>query len=140
MGEQAPFTVETPGRGKLEVKVKGPRSTAQVNVKQSGNGVYQVSYCPTEPGDYEVHVTLDGKHIPGSLEYFHLFTREHLPRACVGTGKLGRGRENSRFLHDHHPHEREDPPFARTARGTWRVPKRKLNLGVEEVDTLATRL
>jgi len=60
------FQVATPGGGRLEVKVVGPKSEAKVNVVQNGNS-YQVSYTPTEPGTYFVHVTYDGAHIPGSI-------------------------------------------------------------------------
>eukprot|EP01118_Nematostelium_gracile_P013250 TRINITY_DN4985_c0_g1_i1.p1 TRINITY_DN4985_c0_g1~~TRINITY_DN4985_c0_g1_i1.p1 ORF type:complete len:439 (+),score=122.80 TRINITY_DN4985_c0_g1_i1:38-1318(+) len=66
VNEAANFTVETPGRGKLEIKVIGPKSNAVATVKNN-NGIYSVSYNPTEPGEYQVHVTLDGKHVPGSI-------------------------------------------------------------------------
>eukprot|EP01088_Endostelium_zonatum_P011654 TRINITY_DN25809_c0_g1_i1.p1 TRINITY_DN25809_c0_g1~~TRINITY_DN25809_c0_g1_i1.p1 ORF type:complete len:439 (-),score=105.21 TRINITY_DN25809_c0_g1_i1:59-1375(-) len=70
--EDAPFTVETPkGGGKLEVKVTGPQDNAQVKVNQKqnpdGTSTYDVSYKPKNPGNYEVSVTLDGVHIPGSV-------------------------------------------------------------------------
>jgi len=70
--EDAPFTVETPkGGGKLDIKVKGPSDDAKVNIKQKqnpdGTTTYDVSYKPKNPGDYEVSVTLDGIHIPGSV-------------------------------------------------------------------------
>jgi glutaredoxin len=67
VNELSNFTVATPGRGKLEVKVVGPASTAKVNIKNNGDGSYAVSYTPTEPGTYKIHVTLDGVHIPGSI-------------------------------------------------------------------------
>lgn len=54
-------------KGKLEVRVEGPTSTATVNITKRADGSYNVSYTPTEPGLYHVHVTLDGKHIPGSI-------------------------------------------------------------------------
>eukprot|EP01104_Vermistella_antarctica_P006227 TRINITY_DN1694_c0_g1_i1.p2 TRINITY_DN1694_c0_g1~~TRINITY_DN1694_c0_g1_i1.p2 ORF type:complete len:450 (+),score=153.82 TRINITY_DN1694_c0_g1_i1:73-1350(+) len=66
-GKDAPFTVETPGDGKLEVKVVGPINNAEPTVTKGANGVYSCSYQPTEPGQYEVHVTFDGKHVPGSI-------------------------------------------------------------------------
>eukprot|EP01119_Soliformovum_irregulare_P005582 TRINITY_DN17323_c0_g1_i1.p1 TRINITY_DN17323_c0_g1~~TRINITY_DN17323_c0_g1_i1.p1 ORF type:complete len:494 (-),score=154.72 TRINITY_DN17323_c0_g1_i1:202-1620(-) len=85
VGEDAPFTVETPNSsGKLEVKVVGPKSTAQVKVVPKGNGNYDVTYQPTEPGIYKVHVTLNGKHIPGSI-----FTVEVLQQESLGgEGKI----------------------------------------------------
>jgi len=71
-GENAPFVVDTPNQtGKLEVKVEGPRSKAQVNITKTnhpnGTASYNVSYTPTEPGEYKVHVTFNGLHIPGSI-------------------------------------------------------------------------
>jgi len=76
--------VETPGRGKLEVRVEGPKSIAKVNIKNDGKGNYQVSYMPTEPGDYLVHVTLDGHHIPGSTFHVRVLAQESLG----GEGKI----------------------------------------------------
>lgn len=82
--EAAPFVVETPaGAGKLEVLVKGPTSNAKVQIKNN-NGKYDVSYNPTEPGEYEVHVTLDGQHIPGSI--FHVTVLSAL--SLGGEGKI----------------------------------------------------
>jgi len=70
--EEAPFVVDTPnGTGQLEVKVEGPHSTAQVNITKTnhpnGTASYNVSYTPTEPGEYKVSVTFGGLHIPGSI-------------------------------------------------------------------------
>lgn len=69
VGEDAPFTVITPRdcKGELKIKVEGPRDAAKVNVKDNGDGTYNVSYKPTVPGDYRVHVTVGGDHIPGSI-------------------------------------------------------------------------
>jgi hypothetical protein len=83
VGQAGTFVVLTPGKGTLVVKVVGPKSEAKVEVKKGSNGQYdvrtdlswpsflkglceQVSYNPTEPGSYAVHVTLDGEHIPGT--------------------------------------------------------------------------
>ena len=46
VNEPCEFTVETPGRGQLEVKVEGPKSDAKVNITNN-NGRYKVSYHPT---------------------------------------------------------------------------------------------
>jgi hypothetical protein len=46
VNETSEFTVETPGSGKLEVKVEGPKSEAKVNINNN-NGIYKVSYNPT---------------------------------------------------------------------------------------------
>jgi len=68
IGEDASFTIVNPtGRGKIEVRVEGPDNDAKVEVKENGDGTYSVSYHPTVPGTYRVHVTLDGVHIPGSV-------------------------------------------------------------------------
>ncbi len=75
-------------KGKLAVKVEGPHSEAKVDISEK-DGVYSVSYMPTEPGHYRVHVTLDGLHIPGSIfEVPHLApthsARRHLTDARAG--------------------------------------------------------
>jgi len=84
--ETAPFTVETPAKasGKLEVKVEGPKSNAPVKITPEGNGKYKVSYEPKEPGQYKVHVTLGGIHIPGSI--FHVNIAEF--QSLGGEGKV----------------------------------------------------
>ncbi len=73
-GEPADFVVDTPTQdGKLEIKVEGPAGASnvpvQVNKKQGPGGAatYDVSYNPTTPGLYKVHVTYNGIHIPGSI-------------------------------------------------------------------------
>jgi len=70
--EEAPFVVDTPNAtGRLEVRVEGPHSAAQVQINKTtnpnGTASYNVSYTPTEPGEYKVHVTFGGLHIPGSI-------------------------------------------------------------------------
>ena len=89
--DEAPFVVETPAdAGKLEIKVEGPSSTANVKVNRlpgqgpNGGDKYEVSYKPTEPGEYKVHVTLDGEHIPGSI--FHVTVLEQV--SLGGEGKV----------------------------------------------------
>jgi len=85
VNEISNFIVLNPtGKGKLEVKVFGPKSTAQVQLKDLGGGKTEISYTPTEPGEYQVHVTLDGKHIPGSI--FHVTVLEAL--SLGGEGKI----------------------------------------------------
>lgn len=85
VGTPAEFTVVNPSRkGKLEVKVFGPKDPAKVDVKDKGDGTYAVAYHPTTPGEYKVHVTLDGKHIPGSI-----FTVQVLEDESIGgEGKI----------------------------------------------------
>lgn len=81
----APFTVEVPAdvHGDLQVKVVGPHSEAKVNIEQK-DGIYKVSYHPTEAGTYYVHVTLDGVHIPGSVFKVLVLASESLG----GEGKI----------------------------------------------------
>lgn len=89
-GKDALFTVEcdngTPQgcTGKLEVVVKGPQDQAKVNVVKNADHTYSVSYMPTTPGKYEVSVTMDGVHIPGSV--FHVEVLAEI--SLGGEGKI----------------------------------------------------
>jgi len=86
VNQDCPFTVEMPPecKGKLEVKVEGPKDKAPVIIKDNGNGNYSVVYKPTEPGEYKVHVTVDGNHIPGSIFHVTILKQESLG----GEGKI----------------------------------------------------
>jgi len=86
VNEEAKFIVETPKKckGKLEVKVEGPKNKAKVIITDNGDGTYNVSYTPTEPGTWYVHVTMDGKHIPGSIFKVTVLEQESLG----GEGKI----------------------------------------------------
>jgi len=81
--EEAPFTVLTPaGMPKdktLDIKVFGPKDSAKVTVTDKGKGQYDVVYTPTTPGEYKVHITVAGEHIPGSV-----FTVTVLENASLG--------------------------------------------------------
>ena len=84
--KDAPFTVETPHQQKkVEVQVFGPgKSNEPVNLSVGPNGVYSCSYKPSQPGNYEVHVTFGGDHVPGSV--FHVTV---LPEVSLGgEGKI----------------------------------------------------
>jgi len=85
VGQQAEFTVDVPAdcKGKLEVLVTGPKSSAKV-VVTNNNGKYNVKYDPKEPGEYSISVKLDGKHIPGSI--FKVFVLEDV--SLGGEGKI----------------------------------------------------
>jgi len=87
VNETSEFTVELPAgcptNKKLNVKVIGPKDAAQPIIVQNGN-TYKVTYTPKTPGQYEVHVTLDEEHIPGSI--FHVTVLEE--ESLGGEGKI----------------------------------------------------
>lgn len=45
--------------------MEGP-SKAEITCKDNKDGTCLVSYLPTAPGDYNINVKFDNKHIPGS--------------------------------------------------------------------------
>lgn len=45
--------------------MEGP-SKAEISCKDNKDGTCTVSYLPTAPGDYNIIVKFDDKHIPGS--------------------------------------------------------------------------
>jgi len=117
VNETSNFSLQMPkgSKGVLEVKVVGPKSQAQVNVKDLGNGCYDVSYTPTEPGRYQVHVTVDGRHIPGSI--FHVIVLSSLSLGGEGkirvfysttTAKDEKTRPMQEFLEKKEIHKRSD--------------------------------
>uniref|UniRef100_A0A3Q3W141 Calponin-homology (CH) domain-containing protein n=1 Tax=Mola mola TaxID=94237 RepID=A0A3Q3W141_MOLML len=61
------FTIVTKdaGEGGLSLAVEGP-SKAEISCKDNKDGTCTVSYLPTAPGDYNIIVKFDDKHIPGS--------------------------------------------------------------------------
>ncbi|XP_058480403.1 filamin-C isoform X4 [Solea solea] len=63
----ATFTIVTKdaGEGGLSLAVEGP-SKAEISCKDNKDGTCTVSYMPTAPGDYNIIVKFDDKHIPGS--------------------------------------------------------------------------
>ncbi|CAL9682624.1 unnamed protein product [Knipowitschia caucasica] len=63
----AAFTIITKdaGEGGLSLAVEGP-SKAEISCKDNKDGTCTVSYLPTAPGDYNILVKFDDKHIPGS--------------------------------------------------------------------------
>lgn len=54
-----------PVSGGLSLAVEGP-SKAEITCKDNKDGTCLVSYLPTAPGDYNIIVKFDNKHIPGS--------------------------------------------------------------------------
>uniref|UniRef100_A0A8P4GRJ8 Calponin-homology (CH) domain-containing protein n=1 Tax=Dicentrarchus labrax TaxID=13489 RepID=A0A8P4GRJ8_DICLA len=67
VNKSATFTVVTKnaGEGGLSLAVEGP-SKAEITCKDNKDGTCTVSYLPTAPGDYNIIVKFDNKHIPGS--------------------------------------------------------------------------
>uniref|UniRef100_A0A8C9T9J7 Filamin C n=1 Tax=Scleropages formosus TaxID=113540 RepID=A0A8C9T9J7_SCLFO len=67
VNKPATFTIVTKdaGEGGLSLAVEGP-SKAEISCKDNKDGTCTVSYLPTAPGDYNIIVKFDDKHIPGS--------------------------------------------------------------------------
>ena len=65
-GAPAVFTVDTNGEtGALGFSIEGP-SQAAIQCRDNGDGSADVSYLPTAPGEYAVHVLCEGEDIPRS--------------------------------------------------------------------------
>jgi filamin len=85
-GKEAPFFVDVPhNNDAIKIEVFGPEKTPEkVTLTQNDKGDYDVIYNPDKPGDYEVHVTFGGVHVPGSV--FHVTV---LPEISLGgEGKI----------------------------------------------------
>ncbi|XP_033888589.2 filamin-C isoform X4 [Acipenser ruthenus] len=67
VNKPATFTIVTKdaGEGGLSLAVEGP-SKAEITCKDNKDGTCTVSYLPTSPGDYNIIVKFDDKHIAGS--------------------------------------------------------------------------
>ncbi|XP_012939324.2 filamin-A-like [Aplysia californica] len=64
--QPAVFTVETNGEvGALGFSIEGP-SQAKIDCKDNGDGSADVTYYPTVPGEYAVHVLCNDQDIPDS--------------------------------------------------------------------------
>ncbi|XP_067124657.1 LOW QUALITY PROTEIN: filamin-A-like [Centruroides vittatus] len=63
----AEFMIDTrgAGQGNLGVTVEGPCEAA-INCRDNGDGTCSVVYFPTEVGDYNINITFNNLHIPGS--------------------------------------------------------------------------
>jgi hypothetical protein len=48
------------------VRVEGPKTKATPKIWSKPDGTYDCEFTPTEPGEFTVHVTLDGVDVPGS--------------------------------------------------------------------------
>ncbi|RUS81267.1 hypothetical protein EGW08_010971 [Elysia chlorotica] len=66
VNQPAVFTVETNGEvGALGFSIEGP-SQAKIDCKDNGDGSADVTYFPTAPGEYAVHVLCNEEDIPKS--------------------------------------------------------------------------
>lgn len=65
MGIDNNLTLPVSLSGGLSLAVEGP-SKAEITCKDNKDGTCLVSYLPTAPGDYNIIVKFDNKHIPGS--------------------------------------------------------------------------
>lgn len=66
VGQPAKFTVDTNGEtGALGFSIEGP-SKAKIECNDNGDGTADVSYLPTAPGQYAVHILCDNEDIPKS--------------------------------------------------------------------------
>lgn len=65
MGSDNSLTLPVSLSGGLSLAVEGP-SKAEITCKDNKDGTCLVSYLPTAPGDYNIIVKFDSKHIPGS--------------------------------------------------------------------------
>lgn len=67
VNKPASFTVWTrdAGPGGLAVAIEGPAKT-EIDCKDNGDGSCSITYVPTEPGEYTVHVRFADENIPGA--------------------------------------------------------------------------
>eukprot|EP00118_Oscarella_pearsei_P028822 m.3022 g.3022 ORF g.3022 m.3022 type:complete len:1777 (+) comp9010_c0_seq1:150-5480(+) len=66
-GEAAPFTVDLnkAGEGDLGIEIDGPVEV-RAERKQNRDKTWTVTYYPTEPGEYQIHLTFAGDELPES--------------------------------------------------------------------------
>ncbi|XP_051548052.1 filamin-C [Myxocyprinus asiaticus] len=83
----ATFTVVTKnaGEGGLSLAVEGP-SKAEISCKDNKDGTCTVSYLPTAPGDYNIIVKFDSRHIPGSPFTAKITGDDSLRRSQLNVG------------------------------------------------------
>uniref|UniRef100_A0A673XWD6 Filamin C n=1 Tax=Salmo trutta TaxID=8032 RepID=A0A673XWD6_SALTR len=102
VNKPATFTIVTKdaGEGGLSLAVEGP-SKAEINCKDNKDGTCTVSYLPTVPGDYNIIVKFDNKHIAGSPFTAKItgisFTPKEVGEHVVSVKKNGTHVTNSPF-------------------------------------------
>ncbi|XP_053324668.1 filamin-B isoform X1 [Spea bombifrons] len=84
------FTVVTRGAGigGLGITVEGP-SESKMSCKDNKDGSCSVEYIPYAPGDYDVNITYDGEHVPGSP--FKVPVKDVVDPSKVKVSGLGAG-------------------------------------------------
>uniref|UniRef100_A0A671M2C9 Filamin-C-like n=1 Tax=Sinocyclocheilus anshuiensis TaxID=1608454 RepID=A0A671M2C9_9TELE len=87
VNKPATFTVVTKnaGQGGLSLAVEGP-SKAEISCKDNKDGTCTVSYLPTSPGDYNIIVKFDNRHIPGSPFTAKITGDDSLRRSQMNVG------------------------------------------------------
>jgi hypothetical protein len=85
--------VTTPGKdaGEIEVRVEGPKTKATPKITAHPDGTYDCSFTPTEPGEFTVHVTLDGLDIPESpFKATSCATLQHSATRCIMSQRVAK--------------------------------------------------
>jgi len=88
VGYAACFTVETNGEtGALGFSIEGP-SQAKIDCKDNGDGSADISYWPTAPGEYAVHIMCNEEDIPKSpyMAEIRPMTGDFDPRRVEASG------------------------------------------------------
>ena len=87
-GYPADFTVETNGEtGALGFAIEGP-SQAKIDCHDNGDGSADITYWPTAPGEYAVHILCNDEDIPKSpyMAQIKPATTEYDPRKVTAAG------------------------------------------------------
>lgn len=84
INEPAEFKIDTraAGHGALGVTVEGPCECV-LNCRDLGNGTCDITYWPTECGDYTVNITFNNQHIQGSPFQPIIFPTPNIERVKV---------------------------------------------------------
>ena len=74
VGQPGQFTVWTrdAGPGGLAVAVEGP-AKAEIQCKDNGDGSCDITYLPTDPGEYTIHIRFADENIPDSPYKVHVY-------------------------------------------------------------------
>ena len=88
VGEPVSFTLMTKNAGsaKPEVKPRGPSAQYSPEIKDNGDGTYDVSFTPWEVGPHKVDVLWGGGHVAGSPFSMNISAAPDA-NACSATGR-----------------------------------------------------